>query len=377
MKGAFKVKILTHAFAIFALVVSLFPQRSIAWPPTFGAEFTFTNTLILSKAENSIVNSAESVRHQILMRDLVAKKCATRGCRVEAVKNSYDVYSYRVTFENGWWFQISTDPAVVEIQTKPTTSEEFEANRDHIDEMVFKSAVEVGMKVHRTAGGGHIHIGLDSAIGEDAALFRNFLVDFVNHSEVAQIYGRELSNSPMISDLRKEEQEAFVQVIRDFDAGKYKDIRAFARALQRRVYHRTLRKDWDPPEKYQAFNVIRIENPEISTEERTLELRAHRAQKTVDEFLLQIQLYEARIKFLKDSGRLLRLHPLNSFPGFQGSIDRFHLYVTESGLDWEKFKPLLRSAEAGYRSKKPNKAASHEELFGSPQFMNDCNANFK
>jgi hypothetical protein len=190
----------------------LFSQQSFAWPPTFGAEFNFSNPVVLKSGKPLEVNSTESEAARDKMMEIIKSVCATRGdCSVQTSENHYGVTTHRVKYKDGWWFDIATDPRVVEIQTAPSTVEQLEKYKQRIQEDIFGSAEKTGLSVtditkvfgHGWAAG-HIHIGASSAFDGNAQLFRNFLVDYVNHPELGTgLFSNDWSNAPPLTALPK------------------------------------------------------------------------------------------------------------------------------------------------------------------------------
>jgi len=284
------------AFIFFALAYSIIATLdALAWPPTYGAEFTFTNQNILRaqrSLDGTIVNNTESEAHRDMMGEILKERCKlSKQCKIKILKNKYDVEMIRVTYKDGFWFQIATDPAVVEIQAKAATREEYLKYKEILERDIFEVARQVGMEPSEIGvGGGHIHIGATSALDKDARLFRNFLVDFVNHPEIATgILANDHYNAPPVMALNDKQIEEFKKTINRFDNGDIKTIFALAKELQDKVYFETP-TGWDPPKKYQAFNVTRIVNNRTPVEEKTIEIRAIRPQQSIDDFIRQITL---------------------------------------------------------------------------------------
>src|SRR6185437_16273691 len=129
-----------RAFVSVFLLLAVLAAPARAWPPTFGAEFTFTNDDLISRQSEGFGIRSPTLRTQTpanleardKMRAAVALKCEeTKECTIDG---------NTVKYTDGWWFKISTDPAVIEIQTKPQTLGELKKNRDRIQSAIFDSA---------------------------------------------------------------------------------------------------------------------------------------------------------------------------------------------------------------------------------------------
>jgi len=265
---------------VFCLGLTL-SSRAFAWPPTFGAEFTFTNGKLwaASIGKKNVVRTVENEAARNAMTDVLLELCKRRGdCSISFSNDKYNHKVARVIYNDGWWFQMSLDPSVVEIQTKPSTLKELTAIKDRIQNDIFESAKKVDLQPDLHAGGGHIHIGHKSALDDDARLFRNFVVDYANHPELALgVLEDDLMNAPPIAALTAEQQEAFAEVIERFDQGKIKSIRRLAKEINENVFFTNPHSAIAPPAKYQAMNLSRISYWFPSADE-TIEIRALRAQ---------------------------------------------------------------------------------------------------
>ncbi|OFZ51297.1 MAG: hypothetical protein A2428_15780 [Bdellovibrionales bacterium RIFOXYC1_FULL_54_43] len=318
---------------IFALLV--LTRSSLAWPPIYGPEFTFTNgTLYAASIGNprAIVTEANSAARD-RMAEVMIELCARRGdCTVAATVDKYDVKTWKVSYPDGWWFQISIDPSVVEIQAKPVTLAEFTKYRDRIQNDIFEVAESIDLKPDKGSGGGHIHIGTQTAFENDPKLFRNFLVDYTNHPELAfGILEEDFKNALPFAKLSEDQRAAFAKLIQSFDQ-KPVSVESLARSIETKVY-RDVRK-------YNAVNLRRTAKYGFARN-KTVELRAIRTQLSADEYLLHLRLIEARLNYLKTLKDPVPF--LNSpVPRLTGEkVNAFYRYVTESGLDWDEFKVLM------------------------------------
>jgi hypothetical protein len=83
---------MSRLFSVSVSLSLLFQSiNAFAWPPTFGAEFNFTNTKVMNDGESHVVDSDAAVEAQNQMKAVIEKKCAQRKCTITALSNSYDV----------------------------------------------------------------------------------------------------------------------------------------------------------------------------------------------------------------------------------------------------------------------------------------------
>lgn len=331
---------LKSCFVFLFVLISGFYASARA---TFGAEFTFTNTQIQAAQQGSYVNSEQSEAHREKMAEAVKRTCG--NCVISREQNSYGVDVLRVTYPDGFYFIIATDPAVVEVQTKPMTTTEIRKQAVRMHRDIFGSAKAAGMAPsERGTGGGHIHIGYHSATGGDLMLMRNIMVDFANHPELANgILAHDHWNSQPIQALPKENQDAFKRIIEDFDRGEIKDIVTFTNRIQEEVYN-WHRANWSPPKKYQAFNVTRLADLKWAPAERTFEIRSIKPQRNYAEYLALTDLLEGRIEYLRSRKAPV---PLN-IPGVMNprqGYESFSKFTAEAGVDFGRFRQIMSLGE--------------------------------
>lgn len=344
-------------------------QPARAWPPLFGPEFTFTNPVMQSstladEARNrqagQVTGTPES--HQVVerMRQILVERCRHHGnCSVTDPGGAWS--AVRVTYQDGWWFELDTDPGVVEVRAQPMTQTRIEALRSRMQEDIFEVARLAGVTPDPNVGMGHIHLDLHESFGNDAQLFRNFLVDFLNHSELSTgILEDDPKNAPSFASLTDEEQDEFRRIIRAFDAatraGHAPTISTLARAIQRRIHHSN---KWLA--KYQALSLNRIDwknspwrvlmrilpAPRSTgfsggAGRETLEIRALRAQASAEDFALLTRLFQKRIEYLGARGGTVPLAPARE-PADTEAIQNFYAYVTESNLEYRDYLKIVPS----------------------------------
>jgi len=281
-----------------------------AWPPIYGAEFTFTNEKMIASNINGpngeiYVSSTETVLAQNKMLREVQQRCPT--CKFAAEQNHYGAYVYKVTYPDGFWFAIATDPEVVEIQTKPMPLDQM--NWPRIQKDIFDSAAAIGAHPHIESGGGHINIGMqatffDAKGNENSELFRNFMADYANHPGLAMgALEKDLENAPAIAELTKTQRKRFAQTLEFFDEQKKTPtIRELAQAIEQTTYS-SAPGGIPPYQKYQAVSVQSISDDSVPMEAKRFEMRAIRTQFTADEFRREALLFEKRLESLKDRKR--------------------------------------------------------------------------
>jgi hypothetical protein len=334
---------------IFKLFITLVIISSSAFGNDipFGPEFNFSNQNLLNSQTSGLhVNSVESeaARDRFLVN--VLEKCSPGECIATEYKNRYGVLSYRVTFKDNWFFQIETDPGVIEIQAKPTSLVDNIKIQKRYEKFIFSSAKEIGLvRVNELPGyqdwaGGHIHIGIKEAFNNDVRAFRNFIVDYTNHIELAhRFFSNDIDFAPSIATLTNEQKNNFVSLVKDVDDGRVSSIENFAKRLQKEVYYANPRGH--QAEKHQALNVMRIVSDSFSESEKTLEVRGFRAQANSIVYLLQQRALEKRIIYLRNKAPISINFKDRNFILPNERVNLFYKYITESGLPFEDYEIWL------------------------------------
>lgn len=266
------------------------------------------------------------------------KMCRASGnCKVERTKwRSHKEWlrggGYRITYNDGFWFELTKDPHVVEVIAKPMSLEGWKEQAPRLQRDLFDVAKMAGMAPPTIFSGGHMSFGLQETFAGDDVLFRNFLVDFANHSELTSgiLKNDPINAKALAADPKK--MKAFQEVIADFDAGKIKGIHDLAKAIHERVN--------GGEEKADAISLYTIVDGTPEDKQR-LEIRGLRAQKTADHFVLQGSLFYDRLKFLKGQGGRVPLLVQKPIKDEVQGAENFYKYLTESGHRWEDHAPFL------------------------------------
>lgn len=314
---------------------SFYQNKNLYDGPTFGPEFTFVG---LSTFSSLGVLSIGNIRARDELAREILKKCEARGdCSVTRKFRKWFLGRDQVIqYNDGFWIRVSTDNDVVEVQTSPLTLNQFKNQRDRIQTDLFDSAEAIGLKPSTFGkGGGHIHMGIKSAFNEDVLLFRNFLVDVLNHSAGA-LGADQVSYKRNAERLntRQAAQDRFERVINDFDNGKYRTIEELSWAIVKRVYL------WQVEGmRFQEINLLRVLGFAWNPAKRTIEFRGVDPQQNIDVFLKQIEIFHSRLEYLKTlQGRIQYRN--RTLGGQPNQISGLYGYVVGSGLDWSNFKEV-------------------------------------
>ncbi|MCM2281213.1 MAG: hypothetical protein NDI61_05130, partial [Bdellovibrionaceae bacterium] len=333
-----------HNFLIIlALLYTLSPTSARAeLEPTFGPEFEFTNDE-LENAYSVAVEESWAAR----MIQVIERKCAPLSCRVEWHRGKHRVREARFVFPDGFWFNVSVDPKVIEVQAKPQTLTELRRRSQFLEEMVFESAREVGLrpKPHRA---GHFNIGLMSAFNGDPDEFLKFFLDYSTHAELASGILREnFRTAPPLAVMSTGQINALNRILEARRAGRLPTIKSVIERIVREVYFKNLATfAMEPPSHNQAINLDAAMVPDFPQTDKQLEIRAVRAQSSAHEFVLLAELFTARMRFLKTRPLPNQYdRPTIQDASWTEKVEAFRQYVAETGLDPERFMSLVpRSA---------------------------------
>lgn len=247
--------------------------------------------------------------------------------------------SFRLLYPDGFHYSVGTDPAVIETSVQPLTISETEEKLDRIETDLFGMARQSWLRPPRVVvgAGGHISIGLDNFEG-DLQLFRNFLVDYINHDEFSEGIFQKDSLNARTPRANAAFRERFSRLLKDYDRGRFDSIEDMAGAFLREVLLN----------KGRNFSISTKGVTEGASTSR-LELRGHRAQANAVEYLELIKMHGARIEYLRRRGGLVPFEdsPISRNPRVKER--RFHEYIRETGLAWSVYRrhvPLRRRASA-------------------------------
>jgi hypothetical protein len=288
------------------------------------------------------VASNLNIKAQARMGRILKNRCRT--CIFEAVPSKLGLTALKVTFPelNNYWVVLNVDPGTVEIQGKPLTIDEYKSFKDSIQYYVFDTAKSAKLTPRwDLASAGHIHLDIASTFNKDRILFRNFIVDYFNNPQLASgILENDHGNAPPLRALTGKQIEAMQRILADFDNSQM-TIQEFAQRIINEVQDYNPR-GWTPTAKFQALNLLRIVDPNLPEHERTLEIRALRAQRNMEEYILTLELFQTRLDFLeKQKGPIpFNMPTMERMTPAQSEI-RYRAYVETAGGSWDKFKALM------------------------------------
>jgi hypothetical protein len=312
-----------------------------------GTEFTFTCPEMITAARAKNAGQISTAKSQEYLGKWVTQmtNCPDAPAHTQSV-SKYGTPVHRWTYADGWWYQAGLDPGVIETQMKPMTLEESTAMAARVTRDVFGTATTLGLAPDATYGGGHIHLEVAGAFGDDAALFRRFLVDFESHAAAMEAFEHDPVNAPLIAHRELQVRERFAAIISEFDKGGYngpnqqKALLDLAETIESSIYGGKARG------KYAALNFRHMLDPNGL---QTIEIRALQAQRTFDDFLLEADMLLRRIKWLEQQ----QPAAYDPKPGisseastpldFEQVLSALTKYVEEIGLGADDFALLAKN----------------------------------
>jgi hypothetical protein len=316
-------------FLLFQL--ALFAHLSFSLEPVrFGPEFTF-----MPDPNLNIGGLFERMnRHLIEEQPEGAKFHLDHGYKGRS----------RWTSPNGWWTALYADSGGFEVNVKPMTVDEYKKYAADLQDAIFVSAANIGHFPALWQGGGHINIDVEN-FRRNPLLFRNFMVDLVNHNELYfGIFNYDLQNAVP------------PQRTASFD----NDFRQSLKQLDAELPNPKSEVDYNKlADKFYLyfFGVGKKAIELIKRAESRIEFRAVRPQASIDVFIRQIELIEARLRYLENFKTPISYEPqapleATAYADFarysprppidpQKALQAFYRYVTESGQLWRNHRDYL------------------------------------
>ena len=147
-------------------------------------------------------------------------RCASGGCEVKVLQkysNGFDAFT--VQYPDGWTYTVGFAPNVLEVTGTMESLAALRSRKSLVEQDIFEVAKEIGLTPAEQVGNGAISFDRQSTFGDDALLFRNFMVDQANHPELAQGVLGNKGTAPPMAALPAGNKKAFVKAIECFDRG--------------------------------------------------------------------------------------------------------------------------------------------------------------
>ncbi len=305
------------------LVVSLLAQAAYTYMDPVQAlqHPTWVITEVLPRAV--IFSGVAMIPPSWLKRKVIQKILDEKSRNLENDNSEFQIDGDRlINKRTGFWLRYTYDFWVVEITSRPGRLSDFQGNVELLESVMFSPKKNRGLSPARLFAAGHIHMDLETGFRGNAQLFRDFIVDLLNHPSLLQ---GPLNGDKATSQSPESYMQGIRSVIRDFDSGIYATIEELVEALQSAGLSRHFSG---------ATSVF-------PTNKGTLELRFLKSQKSSQHLLALLTLFKARLNYIaKNPGQKLR-DDLNWRQWPVSSYRELQQYVEQTGLDWASYRQML------------------------------------
>lgn len=337
---------------LIALTSLIFNIAYAGEPLLFGPEFTFA--VPVDKHGKQLVQNGDALIEMGEHMKLILFEQRSEDEQFEVT------YVNEFKSPNGWSLRIKPDNGVVEAVMRPMTVENYERYASEIQEALFDTAYLKGFPPAYYTGGGHISISAAYFI-DKPLLYRNFIVDLLNHSELALgVWSFDTNNALSPALYPPKVWTRIREILKEFDESAEEDIiklKIFNTEMQslfihiKDPYFYFWHKSIASRNKFSFINLTHVSS--FDREHSRLELRAFRPQVNMDMFVRQIRLLKKRILYLEKLTEPLELKPNFKKPSPddiaspatadealtppinpQWAIGEYYKYVTESGEKW-------------------------------------------
>jgi hypothetical protein len=248
-----------------------------------------------------------------------------------------------VTYPDGWWFGLGKDPTVIEVGHKKFTPTQFrEGIKDRIRDDIYGTAASVGLRPAKwregvASTGGHLNFGFHELFADNPLLLLNFIIDFSNHAEIST--GVLVNDNYSAEALRhwKRKRDALKQLIQIF-----KDRPNLTAEKLTDLYGEMV-LDWKLKNNALVFQEVQ------NKESGRMEIRSSPTFQSVDDLEKAVELFLARIEYLKQFDKPLEL--IDAAPEKDPFLQAkaFNEYLVQSGKRWQDYQTVMARKYARYR----------------------------
>ena len=339
----------------------------------FGPEFTFSNSSLLdsfvahgSGQQTAVIQTAESILAMDQLKNLWKQQVVDPAPEtwkwMKVHDPRWDRYKLHLIRADGFGIVAFSDPGVIEVNHSPITVANAEKEKRFFQKTIFGGLKHLALTPMAYAGSGHIHMDLKGFRG-DLRIFRDFLVDFHNYPGLAMGgLNHDIYNAVALAQLPQEQKNNFREIIGRVDTGQIDSIAELVRELIAGVFGPIAHDPLINRSRAQKYHATSFA-PSYSRF-GTIEIRCIRPQSSYQSFLHQIRLFESRVNMLAErraSGHppvpVGMLEPVNA----QGALTQFNAYVSEAGLNFQDYQPMVLDWWQGPGGELQNYLDSREE----------------
>jgi hypothetical protein len=307
----------------------------------FGPEWTFTNLEMLESSRYQLDSFLENYYDYIKIKFQNHKSVQD----IKLINNLITIH-----LSSGKKIFVGTDEGVLEAQASPMSLNEWKQNQEFVQDIVFNSMKAVGLTPHEREGAGHVNIGFEYFLGRQG-LAERFVIDYLNHPGLGIV----------LNSLTANQEDARNPLEHMISRNEIKNISSlkitFLKSIQKLKFMSKMKinkMDLNNILSYltKKFVAIRLHgrinlqqsNMDLTHESTRFEMRQIRPQSSMQDFILILQLFQSRIKFLEKGTSEIRTDRVftigKNMDGWE-ALGQFADYVEEAGLNFKDYKSLL------------------------------------
>ncbi|MBL7555602.1 MAG: hypothetical protein JNM24_07245 [Bdellovibrionaceae bacterium] len=318
---------------------------------THGGEIEFTNDWIYEIDGPEKVGALRGREYPAAksLAQVIKAKCRQYGCVVENTGGKWGP-EFHVLMRDGWWFQISYDPLCVEIQTKPSTLQELYQRENVMEDLIFTSARQAGLKTLPNRSS-HMNTGARSAFKYDLRSIFNFFVDNANNPELATgVFRNNWNTSPPLIASHENAGPIIESIQNRIEKRQIKSFAQLAVTIEEELHSTILNPQYNS-KRNQDLTFRKLKSLRqrswfsiFSEDDEPIERRAVRAVRSFHEFILHAELTEHRIAWIKKQPGFLTF--INKRPeGLTGmdSVKYFNKWLREMNVEPARYQNLIKT----------------------------------
>lgn len=317
---------------------------------THGSELEFSNDWIYENDSPEKVGALRGREYPAAkaLAQVVKAKCRQYGCIVENTGGKWGP-EFHVLMRDGWWFQISYDPLCVEIQTKPSTLQELYRREKIMEDLIFASAREAGLKTLPNRSS-HMNTGARSAFKYDVRSLFNFFVDNANNPELATgVFRNNWNTSPPLIASHENAGPVIESIQNRIEKRQIKSFAQLATTVEDELHSTILNPQYNS-KRNQDLTFRKLKSLRqrswfsiFAEDDMPIERRAVRAVRSFHEFILHAELAEHRIEWIKKQPGFLKF--TNKRPeNLRGmnTGEYFNQWLREMSVEPERYENLIK-----------------------------------
>jgi hypothetical protein len=308
----------------------------------FGPEWTFTNSEMLEDTSYSYHGPA-MINYYAYIKNKFQNHAAIQYIESTGSQVIISLHSGKKIF-------VGSDEGVLEVQVSPMSLNEWKQNQAFMQDIVFNSMKAVGLTPHEREGAGHVNIGFNYFLDRHG-LAEKFIIDYLNHPGLGIVLNsltanQEDARNPLEHMISRNEIKNVpnlkIKFLDSIQKLKFMPIMKIKKMDSNNILSYLFKK----------FVAIRLHgrinlqqsNVDLTHTSTRFEMRQIRPQTSMKDYILLLQLFELRIKYLEKITSEIRTDRIftigKNMDGWE-ALGQFADYVEEAGLNFKDYKYLL------------------------------------